>query len=253
MAEDFRAEQTFNALNVKTATGVHKAFLQGGFYLTSYATSCIHEHSYAEIHLIVGGSAAFTVDDQKIYLDSGSMLVIPKKTFHSCDSKDDSAMHCAFQIDCEPKKFKRYPQNEQVIFEFFKLIEKTAPGDDHSAVAAFICLFCSAFENEERLLPTPINDYGFLIFEFFSRKYAENIRLSDLAEFLHVSDRQAERLVLEHTSRSFRDELAATRVRIARELQKTTSLSLSEIAEYTGYRSYAGLWKAMRKFDDAVL
>lgn len=249
MSEAIESKQVYNALAVRTATGEHKAFLQGGFYLTSYAASCIHEHNYAEIHLIVGGTATFTVDNQRVRAESGTMLVIPKKTFHSCDHKDDSALHCAFLIDCDPKKYNKYPQSESIILEFFKLIEKTSPEDDHSAVAAFISLFCSAFECEEKLLPMPLTDYGFLIFEFFSKRYTEDVRLLDLAEFLHVSERQAERLVLEHTSRSFRDELAVTRVRVARELQKTSDLSLSEIAEYTGYRSYAGLWKAMKKFE----
>ena len=250
MLEAYKDEQTYNALKVITSTGEHRAFLQGGFYLTSNAVSCIHEHNYAEIHLVAGGSAAFTVDNKKVVADSGTMLVIPKKTFHSCDKRADSTLHCSFQIDCEPQTPMVVKQSEELIFEFFKLIEKTMPGDDHSAVAAYVALFCSAFEKQTKLLPTPLNDYGFLIFEFFSRNYAEDIRLSELAEFLHVSERQAERLVLEYTSRSFRDELSATRVRIARELQKTTELSLSEVAEYVGYRSYAGLWKAMKKFED---
>ena len=247
--EAFKVEQTFNALTVKTATGDHKAFLQSGFYLTSYATSYIHEHNYAEIHLIVGGSATFTIENKRVCAESGTMLVIPKRTFHSCDQKDDDTLHCAFQIDCEPKRYKKYPQSESIILEFFKLIERTSPVDDHSAVAAYVALFCSAFEQTDKLLPTPQTDYGFLIFEFFSKKYAEDVRLSDLAEFLHVSERQAERLVLEHTSHSFRDELAATRVRIARKLQESSELSLAQIAEYTDYRSYAGLWKAKKKFE----
>ena len=121
--------------------------------------------------------------------------------------------------------------------------------DDHSSVAAYISLFCSSFESNARRMPIPITDYGFLIFEFFSRNYKEQVRLCDLAELLHLSNRQAERLVLEHTGRSFREELAATRVRIANQLLKTTDMSLAEIAEYTGYRSYAGLWKAMKKYN----
>lgn len=243
-------EQNYRALAVTTSTGEHKVFLQGGFYMSSFASSPIHEHNYAEIHLVVGGNASFTVENEKVEMKSGSMLVIPSKTFHSSDSKDDSAEHCAFQIDCEVKKWANYQFTETLVREFFDTVKRTSPYDDHSAIAAYVALICSSFENTERLVPKPITDYGFLIFEFFSRSYNKNIRLSDLAELLHVSKRQAERLVLEHTGQSFREALATARVRIARELLKTTDMSLREIAEYTGYRSYAGFWKAMKKLDE---
>ena len=248
--EELVREQTHNALTVNTATGEHKVFLQGGFYMSGYSTSRIHEHNYAEIHLVAGGNASFTVENKKIDMPSGSMLVVPRMTFHSCDAKDEETKHCAFQIDCDIKKAERYCLSEAVILDLFDIIKRTAYGDNHSAIAAHIALLCAVFEPNGKLLPQPITDYGFLIFEFFSKNYNENIRLSDLAELLHVSKRQAERLVREHTGHSFREELARTRTRRARELLKMTDMSLCEIAEYTGYRSYAGFWKAMKKFEE---
>ena len=239
-----------HVLNVKTATGEHKVFLQGGFYMTASGTSCIHEHNYAEIHLIAGGSARFTVEDKTLTIDSGDMLIVPKKTFHSCDLMEDSARHCAFQIDCDIDSVKRYELSDEIIIDLFRKIESTSADDDHSAISAHIALLCTSFEQNIKVLPQTITDYGFLIFEFFSKNYNSDIRLSDLAELLHVSSRQAQRLVLEYTGRSFRDELSATRVRIARQLLKTTDMSLAQITEYTGYHSYAGFWKAMKKFED---
>ena len=241
-------ENTYKALTVRTASGEHKVFLQGGFYLSSFSTSCIHEHNYAEIHLIAGGNAEFTVKDQTLTLKSGAMLVIPSKVYHSCVSKDTDTMHCAFQIDCAPSSYFTYELNPELILEFFRTIKNTSEEDDHSAIAAYISLFCSCFEQGRETSPHAITDYGFIIYEFFSNNYSLPVRLSDLAQVLHLSERQAERLVLEHTGKSFRDELSATRVRIARYLLKTTNMPLGEIAEYTGYRSYAGFWKAMKKF-----
>ena len=82
---------------------------------------------------------------------------------------------------------------------------------------------------------------------FFSNRYSEDVRLSDLAEAIHLSERQTERLVIEHTGRGFRDELTETRVKIARQRLADKNMTLGEIAGYVGYRSYAGFWKAMKK------
>ena len=41
--------------------------------------------------------------------------------------------------------------------------------------------------------------------------------------------------------------ISSTRVMIAKQLLRSSDMSLSEIAEYVGYRSYAGFWKAMKK------
>jgi AraC-like DNA-binding protein len=35
---------------------------------------------------------------------------------------------------------------------------------------------------------------------------------------------------------------------MAKHLIATTDMSLGEVADYVGYRSYAGFWKAMKKY-----
>ena len=50
-----------------------------------------------------------------------------------------------------------------------------------------------------------------------------------------------------HTGRSFRDELTATRMAVADQLIAEGELSLSEIAAYVGYHSYAGFYKAIKR------
>ena len=87
-----------------------------------------------------------------------------------------------------------------------------------------------------------------MIREFFSNRYGSDRGLGELAEILHVSERQAERLVWECVGRSFRDELTATRMVVADQLLNTTDISLGELAQYLGYKSYAGFWKAYKKY-----
>ncbi len=67
----------------------------------------------------------------------------------------------------------------------------------------------------------------FPIGEFFSRKYSENLHLY-------------ERLVIQYTGHTFREELTARRISAANHLLHTTAMPLTEVARYVGYHSYAG-------------
>ena len=39
------------------------------------------------------------------------------------------------------------------------------------------------------------------------------------------------------------------RMNTAEHLHKTTDMSLTEISQYVGYKSYNGFWKAMKKYN----
>ena len=73
------------------------------------------------------------------------------------------------------------------------------------------------------------------------------IRIEDLAKELHLSTRQTERLVFANTGNTFGNELTLTRIAIAKHLIKTTDMKLSDVAEYVGYKSYAGFYKALNR------
>ena len=108
-------------------------------------------------------------------------------------------------------------------------------------------LLCSYFFKDEKSTAHRINDPKFLICEFFSNQYSLDVNLGDLAKVLCLSERQAERLVVNLTGKTFQEELTSKRIAMAKRLKKTTALSLKEISEYVGYRSYSGFWKAMKK------
>jgi AraC-like DNA-binding protein len=156
------------------------------------------------------------------------------------------ARNVAFQIDAEPKTTIHRALPPALMSEFFRQVEECAATGNHTEIAAYITMFCFSLWGKEQIAPKPINDYGILIHEFFAQNYNRDVYLDELAHCLHLSNRQTERLVLEHTGNTFRRELSLTRLNMARHLMQTTSLSMREIAHYVGYRSYAGFWKAMR-------
>ena len=224
-----------------------KAFIQNGFYTDVAPTNHIHKHTYTEVHLISGGSAVFTIEEETVSADEDTLLLLPSSVFHSCTYIAPDALHSAFQIDCQTDEIAMIPIPRGIISAFFDEIKKSKTTNDHTAICAYMSLLCSYFCKDKKIAARRINDPGFLICEFFSNRYSSDVNLCDLAQILCLSERQTERLVIKLTGRTFCEELATTRIAMAKRLQQSSSMSLKEISEYVGYHSYSGFWKAMKK------
>jgi AraC-like DNA-binding protein len=238
-------------LTVSLYSEHRKVFLQDGFYASSETTARLHNHNYSEIHVISGGSAVILADNEEFCLSSGDALIIPKGIYHCFTRKDASARRTAFQIDFNIPRVTTCHIGSHFASEFLDDISscqfenkiETVP----ASIPCYILLLCLRLCNfaETPVNVNPITDYGFLIHEFFSSNYSKNIHLSDLAEFLHLSERHTERLIIEHTGNTFRKELVRIRTDTAKKLLDS-GISMKKAAEYVGYNSYTGFWKAMK-------
>lgn len=236
-----------NEITAMIGSKEHRAFLQDGFYFLKTAPQ-LHKHNYTEIHVVSGGGSIFNINNQVYNVSDGEVIVIPPKTYHFHKNTSEDCLHSAFQIDIEAVEPLVCKIDPAVISNFFKEVKKSGENGDHTVISAYISLICSHFEILHNEIPKPANDHSFSIREFFSQRYNGNVQLCDLAEWLHLSERQAERLVIQHTGRTFREELATVRTDMAKHLLATTDMSLGEVASYVGYHSYAGFWKAMKKY-----
>ena len=228
---------------------MQKIFLQKGFYSDDPPTIGIHRHNYTEVHLIIGGSVCFTTDYGEYVVSDSEMLIIPQGVYHGCKIFDEGIKHTAFQVECETDFIKRISVNKGLAEAFFEEISKTAQNGDHGTVASFISVLCSYFCLSVPFEASKISDISFLIREYFSNHYGADASLGDLACILHLSERQTERLVEACMGRSFKEEIAATRMAIAERILKLTDMSMTEVAQYVGYRTYAGFWKAFQKYN----
>ncbi len=240
----------YRELDIQIGKKQRRAFLQRGFYLQLPPTKRIHKHNYADVHMVAGGEIEYHIDKNVCLAKDGTLLVIPRDTFHFCVMKEKTAVHTAFQIDYEIEEFLSFSISSSTISEFYKEIERVKETDDYTKIAAYISLFCSYFCQPNAVEAKSITDYGFLIREFFQTQYSKDVKLSDLAEILNVCERQTERLVIKYTGRNFRDELSFTRISMAKQMMKSNQMSLQEVASYVGYHSYTGFWKALKKYDD---
>lgn len=240
----------YREITIKIGNKEVNAFLQRGFYLNLPPANQIHKHNYTDVHIVAGGKVVFRINQDTYTAEDGTLLVIPRDTFHCCIDKDSNAVHTAFQIDYQVDKFSTQKISSDTVSDFLKEIKKSNETSDYTRIVSYISLFCSYFCHHDPVSATNITDYGFLIYEFFQTHYSSDVKLLDLAEYLNVCERQAERLVSEYTGMTFRDKLAHTRIAMAKQLLKVNSLTMREVAAYVGYRSYAGFWKAMKKHEE---
>ena len=239
----------FNELTFTLSNEKHRAFFMNGFFSSSKQPALtLHKHNFSEIHFITGGNAVFKTEETEVMLKSGSVIIIPQGVFHCLHTAESNTLHNAFQIDFELNKVKTAHVGDEIISKFFAEIDLCRQTSDYSAIASYIGIFCSSLGLDfPKLSANNVTDYGFIIQEFLSLHYNENLLLKDLADELHLSERQTERLVKEHTGKSFKEELCAIRMNIAKQLSENSDMSLYEIANYVGYDSYAGFWKAAKR------
>lgn len=237
----------FDELSITIGKQNFTAFFQGGFYTPSVYLPYLHRHNYTEVHLVTGGNAKYSARDELFCISEGQMIVIPRNTLHCCTNKDETTRICSFQINYDVKDICTFETDSGNIADFIEEIEKSVKSGYYTKVSFYIALFCAEFIEKEKLSVRKTRDDAFLIYEFMWSNYALNVRLCDLAEVLHLSERQTERLVIKYMGKPFRGVISNIRMEMAKKLMETTDMPMSEIAKSVGYKSYAGFWKAIKK------
>lgn len=238
-----------NIITVKVGESRKKAYLQNGFYNQSLVFSPLHSHNYPEIHVVLSGSECILAGGKEYDLKAGDMLMIPPKMFHWIMSASEDVGRIAFQIEhfSEKTALKRFPP--QALSELPAEIGLARKNNDYRVVSAYLSLICAKFMDSEKETTTPISDYAFLIYEFFSNRYNEEVGLCDLARELHLSEKQTQRLVKKHMGKTFGNIITERRMAMAKELFENSDFSKREVCEKVGYQSYGGFRKAYKKYE----
>lgn len=234
-------------LTFSFGSSLRTAFIQDGFHTLNMPSHNLHCHTYAEIHAISKGEARFLIGSETHDFKEGDLFGIPSGVFHMCLSATPEVIHTAFQTDAEFPALIRQHISPVLLNAFWEEIRTSHGQTGKTRICAFLCLLCGELSPENSSSLRESVDQAFLIHEFFSHNYREDVSLSDLARQLHFSEKHTARLVLKHTGQTFTQALTAQRMTIARHLAATTDMSLGEIACYVGYQSYSGFWKAYRK------
>lgn len=222
------------------------------FFTTRVATSGqttnnLHWHPYAEFHIVESGAVAYVVGDKHYLLHAGDMLVIPARTFHrNSTASEESATFISFQIDKLYPEPMTYSQKPELITELASILYEAFRSGNCGVASACLSyslgpLLC---KGEQKVIP--LQNKHFIIHEWFTLHYADDVTLADLARELSLSPSQTQRLIKKYTGCTFRQMIIKKRMDAAKHLYTVENLSMEEIAYAVGYHSYNGFWKAFR-------
>lgn len=237
----------YNESIVTIGTKPYKVFFKSPIGDFRNHTSPLHHHHYTEIHLLARGNVTFDIDGKPYELKAGSVLAVPQQQFHLCTRVSDDTYCLSFFMDAALETPQHLSSSAEMIETCIHEYKRSLISQNYCKMSAYIALLCADFLGDEILSVKESNDYAIMIEEFFTRHYTEEIHLSDLAETLHLSKKQTERLVLKHSGQTFKQKLSDTRITIAQKLIRESQMPMQKAAEYVGYTSYSGFWKAMQK------
>ena len=208
----------------------------------------LHNHLYSEIHIVVEGEAVFTVEGVEYHVFSNQAIFIPSYRYHAVEATGEQIARIVFYAEHGTKDVVCKFIASDLIAEILKKIQEKA---DISLIYNHLFFILNELIALKELKICPLDDYKLQIREFFSLNYAKKITLHDLAKELHLSEMQTQRVIKKYTNKTFGENLLDQRMIVAENLMKTTEMPLSEIAEYVGYRSYCGFWKAYKKYKES--
>ena len=238
----------FRELKIKIGTLEKKLYLRTGVEQFSTHVSTIHKHRAAEVHVIAAGSVSFLVEGKPYTVRAGEVFVIPPMQTHVCSFASEENRYANFYVDVPMDEPIRIRMDAGVAEAFIRQYEESQEQENYTKLAAFLLLICCEFCHWDTATVETLSDRGVVIDDYFANKYVDGT-LSNLAEELGLSEKQTERLVRQRTGLTFRQNISRSRIQAAQLLLQSGEMTGKEIAEYVGYETYAGLYKAMRMWE----
>lgn len=258
-------------------------FLGGNDLLSpkSMLNSPIHLHTKPELQYIVSGTLEENIEGSPpLTIPKGSILLIPPNLLHSNEKQEGSRMIFTFalqQIPLNPDEysFSEYQYysglfgqiHKPIVYESsalsYCLTQLTtlsdAPQNRHKQKSLLSFFFiqlcqevqlrCQSEAVQNSILPgSRYNQQYFLVEHYINTHYNKKTSTENIAAILHISRRQADRIVEQSFGKSYAALITERRMSIAKVLLEKTALTCSEIAEKVGYDSYPGFFLAFKQF-----
>ncbi len=209
--------------------------------------TALHNHRYGEVHLLMEGQVEYTIDGVSYTFGAGDAVFIPAKVFHTSKAVD-RALFFTFMVRSGPKAVTTGTLSANVLRSLSDGVRQSQQQQDLQPVFPYFYMLCQRLL---QLTPPAVRenkDYPELIFKYLDDHYSQQISLTALAEKIGLSPKQAQRIIQKETGKTFLEELTERRMYTAQYLITHTDMTAWEIAQYVGYNSYSGFWKARSNY-----
>lgn len=236
-----------------------------------------HSHPKFEIHYVTGADCTFVVEGRKQVCQRGELLIVPPHLEHvaATPAGTDGAGTVSFVFTIEaPESGPAGPvgdaflglARERVVRDQFggltrihsiqrelQLRERAyyeKISGEFSALLADLARALSAATGCDTT-PTHLGEENRAeqIEEYIAAHYREpGCSCRNLAELLHIGERQLHRICVQSYGKPFRQLLLQARMEIAEHLLKTTAMRVRQVAEYLGYDSVSAFSVTYKKY-----
>jgi AraC-like DNA-binding protein len=193
--------------------------------------------------MVAAGSLGYQVGEKQYTLHAGDVMVIPATTFHSNYVVEGEMQVLVVRVDRSFERPMVYRVLPGIIAELCGELHRAEQNGNCARVREYLALILSAAACDSGTLRS-VRDKELIIEEFFANNYNKEVTLADLAEELKLSNVQTERQIAKYLGTTFRKTIAEKRIEAAKHILATEGISLTEVAERVGYKSYSGFWKA---------
>lgn len=235
-----------------------------------------HKHSFVEFHYVYGGNETlfFPKEDKRVSLTGGMIAMIPRGLYHCAETEEESFVSRVcfnFSMDTEGASgnpiLPVFQSTGQALIlkdaaistamdRWRSILEddKDPMGQTREGVALLdvvLDIFRRLSEGES--VPLGQNQtkqrQKWLIEEHIFTRYHAPEGLEGLAQKLYLSPRQTRKLVKSFYGEDYKTLIIRQRMEMAQIFLESQQLSLEEVAEKIGYRSYSGFHLAfVRQF-----
>ncbi len=238
----------------------------------------MHFHSSYEVFYVLSGNFKVTIEETTFEYKKDSLIIVPPKLMHNTILDDKGTARLCINFFFEQNSVKSdsrlydtlakllggtliHTSNAFSIYEILKKLTECIKSENHFKHSLYFHEFIvNLIEllNQEPLKPS----YDALSEDTVSRThklhnlisacYTQNISLSELANQLHLSARQLNRIIKANYGCTYKEIITQKRIKAATNLLKAGNMSISDISQKVGYNSLKGFYKAFKKYYDCT-
>lgn len=230
-----------------------------------------HNHTYYELHCVLQGSCTLQTNQKSYQIEPNHILIIPPEIYHHFKSAEKGLqkIDLAFELELPPGSgvkaarmvLDAFPKNDCLDLDLrtescgllrdailfigdilreerqYSFLGREQLRAMSNVVLVELYAALSGCAEEQKEQPDVVDSRVHRIESFIARHYNDKDTCEDLAELLHVSQRQLTRIIRQLYNMSFREKVNEMRLQNAMDLLVTTNLTIAEIADRLGYSS----------------
>jgi AraC-like DNA-binding protein len=229
----------------------------------------VHWHDYYELSLVLAGEAEHVVNGQVRSIGPGSAFLLSPADFHSIEASG-GALECfntvidpalverqvdgfgAGSADSFPWQADDFADAEPDFRRLRAELDEPRLGSGGLVEALVACLVVElarrcGVDRPSPERPATARDELRNAVRYVDRHFREPITLADAAARAHLSPNYFSERFRQHTGTSFQSYLQERRLRFARSLLASTSLTVTEVCHAAGFGSLSHFGRAYRR------